>query len=311
MAVTRLSQAGLGSRPYGANLFAGKETLSAREALWQNAKVLKRLESGDELTTARLPPGEWYILAKAQDTSGNYSSVAALVGVGVENQNNLVFESEQAPRWPGQVSGFVRHFLSGSLIPDSTRAANEHTKAELFEQFVPYPVAQCHYFAPEKDLGFDAAQLRVWAEINAALGRGKTGVADPQLYIDYRLDAESYDGFESWEIGSINARYLKCRATITTEDGVAILTGFKPVIDAGDHKEKFVSQAISIGGTTLDFTAAGRSRFFNPPLITITPSDSALIPYWTNKTESSVQIFLYDRDGNDVGGVADITAEEA
>ncbi len=302
---TVLSPIGLPTRPYP-QPFDGKEALSQIEARWQNAQVLKRLESGNELTTARLPPGTWKLLVKAQDTSENYSEEAAEIEFTVGNTNRLVYEEEQAPRWPGTVSNFVRHAVSGRLLMDSTKQANELTNEELFEQYVPYPVAQADYFAPEFDAGFDALEFRVWADLIGGIRSDRSGIANPELYIDYRANAESYDGYESWTIGTISARYVKYRATMLSADGVGYLEGFKPVVDAGDREERYVEQTIAPGGTTLNY----ETQFFSSPLIEITPKDGALIPWWENKTTTSVTIHLENAAGADVGGVADITVKE-
>jgi hypothetical protein len=269
--------------------------------------VLKNVEAGNELTTARLPPGNWILLAKHIDTSGNYSEVASKTLVSVENNKDIIFEEEHGPRWPGEVSGFVRHFVSGTLIPRSTKPANEHTNEELFEQFIPYPVEEYSYITIDHDFGFDATQLRVWGDINSELGRGASGSPSPQMYIDYRSNAGGYDGYELWNIGRINAAAIKFKTVGLSANGVSIMRQFKTVIDADERKEKYPGLTIAPGGETISYA----NRFISVPLLRVTPADAALIPYYTNKTTTSVTVHLKNASGADVGGVADVTLEGA
>ncbi len=300
MTITGVSPIGLVKKPYPGFTEVGGIALD--EANWDNAKVLKNVESGNELTTARLPPGTWILFAKHIDTSLNYSAVAAKTQVTVENNNDIIYETEHEPRWSGTISGFVRHFVSGKLIPQSAKLAAELTKEELFEQFVPYPVPESSYVPAERDFGFDATQLRIWADMSVELGRGQSGVPDPQLFIDYRASAGGYGGFQSWTIGRINAAAVKFKIVLNHTANVSSLAGLKTVIDAVERTEKFPDEIISVGGTVINFA----NRFITNPNISISPADTALIPYYTNKTTQSVRIFLKTAAGTDVGGVADI-----
>jgi len=217
---------------------------------WNRGMFVTQAEQGTQMTSGTVPPGAWTMLIKARDTSGNYSYTAASFDIDVTNALDIVFQKQQAPDWLGTKTNFLVHW-TGKLVPESTKAANLHTRAELFEQFVPYPQASCAYEAPEIDLGFDS-DVRVWADLQGALGRGRLGVVDPQLLIDYRTAAGAYDGFEPWGIGDVRARYVKEKFTLDTASGVACMTGMQATADSEEFTQS--GELVSaIGGVPIVF----------------------------------------------------------
>ncbi len=134
---------------------------------WSAITPLTTAASGTEMTNAAVPPGTWVFAIRAQDMAGQLSAAMAMQDLVVVNENPVVASMPQAPDWLGTLTGFVKHW-TGMLVPDSTMAANQMTNAELFETFVPYPVASATYDAPVIDTGFDDT-MRVWAATAATL----------------------------------------------------------------------------------------------------------------------------------------------
>ncbi|NIR61737.1 MAG: hypothetical protein GWO02_20720, partial [Gammaproteobacteria bacterium] len=141
--------------------------------------------------------------------------------------------------------------------------------------------------------------------IASALGPGETGTADPGLEIDYRLDAGSYDGFEPWTIGNVEARYIKHRLNLDTAKGVAKVTGFKPTVDLEERSEGAKGVTVAAGGTAVSFAA----RFHVAPRVTVVAdSASALIATKTGVGQSGFTAHVFDSGGADVGGTVDWNA---
>jgi len=116
----------------------------------------------------------------------------------------------------------VMHY-TGKVIPlDSNETASYGW--ELFDKTVPTPISSCYYEAPEKDFGADIS-IGVIAEVTTtnAVNNGTQGTI--QHEIDYRTSSGSYDGFEVWASGTVQARYLKNRFTWNNTVGMKILSG--------------------------------------------------------------------------------------
>lgn len=187
---------------------------------------------------------------------------------------------------------FIRH-PTGVLIPDSTKLASEHTKAQLFEQYVPFPVPVSAYEAPEINIGFND-DARVWADSAAALGRGQSGVLNFHTELDYRMAAASYDGFEAWTIGQRNARNFKHRLVMANTAGrVGYLSTFTPVVDQLEHEQSGTGIVVA-GGTTVSFPRP----FHNVPYIEVDAAGgAALIPAHDLNTTTGFRAFLYTLAG--------------
>ena len=274
---------------------------------WDSGTPAGKILKGLVFTSAAVSPGSWTFLAKYKSTSKRYSPNAAVFDLDVVSTFDIVKSAEQAPAWPGAVWNVIRH-PSGVLIRDSSKPANQHTRAELFEKFVPYPQAAYTYEAPAFDLGFDATDVRVWSDIQSALGRGVTvGTADPQLQVDYRKEADAYDGFEPWSIGNANFRRLKARLAGEGTDAI-VISAFKPVLDVKEDTVSMKDIAVPVGGLTVPFL----QRFHFPPHVnpTALAAGGALrAANASSVTETNFHLDIFDAAGGNVGGIggADIT----
>ncbi len=267
---------------------------------WDSATPAGKILKGLVFTSAAVPPGAKTFLAKYKSTSERYSQKAATFDLDVVNTFDEVQSAEQAPDWRGMCASFIRH-PSGVLIRDSSKPANQHTRAELFEKFVPYPQSECNYETPAFDLGFDAEDVRVWADTESRLGRGVTeGVADPQLQIDYRKEADAYDGFEPWSIGTANFRRLKARLSVNGTDAI-VVSSFKPVCDVKEYSVSVKDIAVPAGGMTVTFP----QRFHFPPHVNPSALSSGGAARYANAssvTETGFHLDIFDATGANVGG---------
>lgn len=267
---------------------------------WDSATPAGKILKGLVFTSAAVPPGPKTFLAKYKSTSERYSPNAATFDLDVANTFDVVESAEQAPAWPGAAWKVIRH-PSGVIIRDSSKAANQHTREELFEKFVPYPQPSWTYEAPAFDLGFDAEDVRVWGDTESRLGRGVTeGVADPQFQIDYRREADAYDGFEPWSIGSANFRRLKARLAGAGMDAI-VVSAFKPVCDVKEYTLSMNDVAVPAGGLTVTFT----QRFHFPPHVNPSALSSGGAARYANAssvTETNFHLDIFDATGANVGG---------
>ena len=274
---------------------------------WPDATPLTEVTRGTAITNAQVPPGDWTFLIKAKDTSGNESVGVASADALMETADfDIILQTEQAPRWTGSASGFVKHY-TGVLVPDSQSLADADGFG-TFDQFVPNPVAQCIYEAPQFDVDFDDT-VRVWGDIVSALGPGETaGVADPALEIDYHLDAGAFDGFERWGIGNIAARFIKLRLVLDTAKGLAKVTGFKPTVDLLERSEGAQTVTVGAGGLAVAFA----KQFHAAPRVAVTvDAGAALIGTKDGVTTTGFTAHVFDTGGTEVGGTVDWEARGA
>lgn len=274
--------------------------------VWANAKELTKETKGTLVTNAGAPPGSWVFGIKAIDTSENESTNATTFALTVKNTFDVVKTiAEQGPRWPGSMSGFFRHDVSGYLIPESDTLAVDMSDAELWDQAVYDPVATCSYeFSPAIDLTFDADDVRVFGNLAAVLLYGEAGVADPVLQIDYRDDADSYDGFETWTVGTVDARHIKARAVIDTSTGVAGLSASALTADVDERSEGAQAVTVGIGGISVVFA----SPFHLTPAVEARAqpvSGAARHALITNVTTTGFDVEVVNASDTDVGGVLD------
>ncbi len=276
---------------------------------WEDGNVLKKTERGTELTTGSLPPGNWILMIKSIDTSGNYSENAAGVAITVNNTFDVIETRAEAPRWTGTKVDCLKHDVSGSLVPDSQNLASADGW-DTFDLFDPNPVNSYVYTSKEKDLGFDAIDMRVWNDHVASFGRGVTGSGPTvTLELDYRTASGTYDGYENWTVGTIDGRYVKSRISVDVlAGGAAIISTFTNTFDAEERTESDSDVVVAVSGTAITFT----TPFHVKPAVTLqVDGGSALIPVKGSVTTTGFTAFVYNTSGTDVGGTIDWVATGA
>lgn len=279
--------------------------LDEGDTTWANGIPKANILRGYTVTSAAIPPGTWTFLAKARDTSGNYSATAARFDLTVSADGYTTIRSAEAsPDWPGTLTNFVRHW-TGVLVPDSTVTAGSYSGNEWIDSFVPDPAASCTYEAAEIDKGIDVP-ARVWGDIVSVLGPGETtGIANPKLQVDYKLAAGAYDGYEDWTIGTVPFRYVKGKIVLDTSIGVAKITGFALNIDRQPVTEERRGIVVGAGGTAVTFTNA----FHSTPMLTAhNDGSSPLLPTHGSDSATGTTIHLFNTSGSDVGGTGGYTA---
>ncbi len=272
---------------------------------WDSATVLTSVTKGTLVTNSALPPGSWTVGVKAVATGGKYSATAATCDVVMGNSNTMLAQDEQAPIWPGTVTDMVRHH-TGVLIPESTAVAAD-LGWELFDSFVPSPVETCSYESPEIDLDTDVGRARLWAAIDAVLGPGESGSADPTLEVKYRTEGGSYGEWTAWSVGVVAARYVKMRVTMIPATGAAFLRDFVATVDVAPQTETLGPVSVPAGGGAVTFS----QEFYTPPKVfpQVVDASSALYPIPSATTKTGCTMHVYDTAGASVGGtiVAQVT----
>lgn len=270
---------------------------------WGSATLITEITKGTLVTNAAVPPGVWTLGIKAIDTSGNESTTATTFDLTVTNNNDVVFTLDEHPRWlglgGGASTGFVRHDVSGRIVPDSTLLASAQG-FETFDIFVESPVAESIYEGVTHDLGFDAPEIRAWLNLVAALGPGEITALVPIVQeFDYRLDAEAFDGFEPWTIGTVSFRFGKFKITLDNTGGVAYVDEFTPTFDTIERTEKDENVTVAVAGTAIVFA----DQFNLIPNIQATiVGGSALFPITSSVTTTGFTVTVFNTSGTDVGG---------
>lgn len=296
--------------------------------VFSQANPLTGAQRGAELTTASMPPGSWTVGIKAIDTSGNFSNGTATSSVTVINNNDLLFQRQEATAWTGTISGFVVHW-TGVLIPDSTELANVRSNYDIFDNYVVAPVAICTYTAAAFGWTFSDF-VRAWGVIDAIPGPGQSNIG-ARLQINYSLSngidplmwnvdpttlmwnadpttlmwVSALSGWLDWTIGTISANFAQHRIYLDTTLGLPVIRGFQPSIDIPPHLESAQGVTIAPGGTVVVFP----KPFQTIPAFTVTANGtSALIATYDSLTFSQARIHVFTTAGTDVGGTVNWTA---
>jgi len=201
-------------------------------------------------------------------------------------------------------TNFVKHDVSGVLVPNTQNT--DSTGTAVFSSFVDNPVAEATFISREVDVGHAASSLRVWADLITNFGPGESGAVTTTVSLDYHGDSDDYDGFEEWHIGTITGRHVKWQISMDTSTGVGYLEELSGTVDTVERTDAQEGVVIAVGGTAVTYA----TEFFLTPAVSITPvlgaSDAPRYAGYSNKTTTSVKIFIFDETGTDVGGVADV-----
>jgi len=119
------------------------------KATCNNSIKIAETTKTNVVTEADVPPGDFRFFVKAVDTSGNYSETAAEKDLVVKTEFELLEQTEHSPDWnsDGYFVGFEDQ--GGVLVATNSEEA--------------------YFVADEVDLGFDAENVRVWAQVDASL----------------------------------------------------------------------------------------------------------------------------------------------
>ncbi len=277
--------------------------------LWDDCTKLVEAIKTDKVTDALVPPGAidaegnrqpWLFLIKAIDTSGNYSVSAATFELLVTPTFDILFEINQWPNWPGIITDMIRDPKTGFLNVEDQTASNLDNY-DLFDNYVVSAPTSYQYETPVLDIGYDDP-VKAWADINGHLGNQLSGILIPQVQLDYRLDADAFDGFEDWVIGQVIARHFKFRFEQQVSDGVYAIEDFITYVDIVEHVNA-EAIVVPIGGLKVTFDYVYR---LIPDVVVIPPT--GLFVSFFAITKTSFSVYFLDGGGNDVGGTGSYTA---
>lgn len=276
---------------------------------WASAIPITKVTKGTQITTAKVPPGNWTLMACAVDVSGNYSVMPATCNLAVTNSNLVISPSgvDEAPDWTGTLTNMVRHW-AGIIYPDSqTLACNTGNMSgmanalTLFNQFCYNPYPACSYQGKVIDSGF-ASNDRAWGSVGGFVPPNGIGSVDPQTLLQTSNDSIAWSGYGAWTIGTANARYYQMEFTIDTTDGdVPAINSFMPTVDAILQTLTGSNVAIAPGGAAITFAAS--QVFHNVPVVTASAIGStALFAVINSVTATGCTIHVFNNSGSDVGG---------
>ena len=201
--------------------------------------------------------------------------------------------------WTEPATGLV----TGTASPPSANT----TGWDVFNLFVPDPVASASFITDPVDTGFNA-ELRVFLSASFGLGFGQSGTPALSYAIDTWLTGQNDPaGFTSWpSAGYITMRYLRARLSYTPAAGsLAYINDFVPTIDTAPTIETGNSLTVSAGGTTIVFPA----EFHTPPQVIATCISSAsLVASVAAVSATGCTFHVWNSSGVDVGGIINYEA---
>lgn len=263
---------------------------------WENATPLLEEGRGTRVTSAYVPNGTWDFLIKAINLQRKLSVNAARSSLTVLGLLDIINQTEHSPEWDGTLDGYWKHY-NGKLVPQDQNAASTYGY-EMFDEVVPNPVATSRYTTGEID-GFVDALMRISGSIDSELAQGTTGIANPTLQVDYRGESGSYDGFEDWETGEVEARYAKFQIENDNTLGVALISGFTTILDAREREEKDTNITVAGGGTAITFDQAFR---VTPYIEVGVIGGGGLIAESAGDATTGFTFHIYNSGGSSVGG---------
>jgi hypothetical protein len=177
---------------------------------------------------------------------------------------------------------------------------------EVFNIFVPDPVATCSYTAPTVDTGYNST-LRVYSSSTAVMGYAQSGTITKSMSLDTWLTgATDPNTYTLWTVGQVNMRYMNQRMALSsiTQGAVPVLTAFSALADTTPVIENVVSVAIAAGGSAVTFP----QPYHTAPLVICSAlGTTALIANASNITATGCTIHVFDAAGTDVGGTVTYT----
>lgn len=287
-----------------ANNVAGYEIRFNEKGIqsWDDATPVTQVTRGTQITTVKVPPGDWTFLIAAKDTSGNYSQVKGIYDLMVSNSNDVIYTREEALFWEtGTLTNAVVHQPTRKLIPQSGGTAESYAW-DTFDIACPEPPEKFGYEAQEIDLGTEGA-VRVYGITLSHLLPEESGIADPEVLMDYKTIDGSYRGFQAWGIGTFTARYIKQKFEAYTNRGLCAVGSFSPYIDAERRGEEYFNVNIPASGYALTFA----KEFFKQPAVSGTVvSATAATLIITSQSKTGASLTVTNASGTAIAGSANI-----
>lgn len=201
-----------------------------------------------------------------------------------------------------QVVSMLRH-VSGVLVPESTLLANQHTNAQLFEQFVPFPIANPTYVGTALDGQFTST-VTVGLTAVVTPGRGQVGTPVYHTLLDSWNDGATDPGtFSPFTTGNITGRFFKSMIALDIVNGpVSYISALNTEIDSTSFSVPVTKFIVDAAGTILTFP----NKFHAPPNIQVTPADGNATSGGASQITSTQAMIQLFKGGTEVSGVANI-----
>ncbi|HEY1506648.1 MAG TPA: hypothetical protein VGF92_20260 [Stellaceae bacterium] len=197
--------------------------------------------------------------------------------------------------------------ITGLVTATGSPPAANTTGWDVFNLFVPDPVASANFIADPVDTGFNA-ELRVFLAASFGLGFGQSGTPALSYAIDTWLTGQSDSGaFTAWpSAGYVAMRFLRARLSYAPAQGsLAYIGDFVPTIDTAPTIETGNSLTVGAGGTTIVFPAAFHTA---PQVIATCISNTSLVASVAAVSATGCTFHVWNSSGVDVGGVINYEA---
>lgn len=275
------------------------------ETNWDNFQLLTETARGTEMTNAAVPPGTWVFGIRAKNVIGQLSAQITAFDLIVTVGSSVVTNEPQDPGWPGVLLNMVRH-VSGVLVPIGTKTCDQYGW-QVFDQFVPDPVAACSYTTSTIDTGYDSV-LRIYSTSNVVLGLGQAGAINSAFTLDTWLNGNTDPNvYTPWTVGQVNMRYMKQRLALSgiAASAVPVFSAFSAFADTQPVIENVASVTIAPGGTTITFP----QPYHSAPYVQATViGTTALTCAVSAITATGCTLHVFNSSGTDVGGTITYTA---
>lgn len=288
---------------------------------WNDAILIADITRTTNYTTAVLPPGDWDVLVKAIDTSGNESVNFTSDEVTVSELGNVYRNIQHQPDWFGSdiakgstfvlddtiwglldqdynpitstsvLTNFIRH-PSGALVPeDQTLASGDNY--DVFDNYVQNPEAASSYLGPIHTLPVEES-LRIIVSYLIDTGPGEA--TNHVFTIEYRI-SNNNENWSSWIsikdlLVTKSFKRIQFRLTTTnTINEAVVVREYFSILDQPQIIKGGINISIPVEGLTIIFDR----QFLELPRILITIADGGTkIGVHENAGLQSFDAFVYD-----------------
>jgi len=286
--------------------------------VWGSGFLLTDTVRTNNFITSDIPAGDWTILIKARDTTGNLSVNAVSYDVSVMQTNVVISSVEEADGWDGTLVNFVRH-VSGVLIPQGTALVSSYSgfigqaSGVDFTKFCPDAFATSTYTADVVTLN-TAGNVLLNSVISSHVGPDETGEPIVQIQVNIDPDGTGFTGWFDFVPGSYIVKSVQFRVVFTnTEENRVVVTGMSTIVD--EEPVSQTQQGVVVTSGTPGVTIIFAVELNTIPIVTpVVKGSTALIPAVDNVTTSQADIQLWNKNGVKEAGVVDVninTSSEA
>lgn len=280
---------------------SGYEIRYAATNDWENGTTLTRKTKGTHVTSAAVPPGHWFFMIKAYDTSGNESDNHAYTTGDVINNYNVIHTQTNGPVWLGNLSGLLLNPMTNNLNPLSEGTAADH-EWDVFDTFNPAPVSVSVYETPIIDILF-LDQVRAWFEAVTILRTPEH--SNVILETEIQIDGGDWQGHT---VGDVEGQTFKFRLIMyPKQGGIASINKFDCIVDVKEKTLRGSEMNIEVDGTTVTFNR----KFHETPHLLLSAKSAqgaARFAIYDAVDNTTFTARVVDASGTNTGGIINWTA---